>query len=363
MRRLARVATGLALSLAVLCAFEGAASLLLFGWDLAVYAEPTLAERAHTLHDPELGWVNARSVREHELYGPGRALTTNARGFRGSREVGDAIPSGKLRIVCSGDSFTLGYGVGDEHAWPAQLEQLDVRLETVNMGQGGYGLDQAYLWFARDAASLQHDVHVFAFIADDFERMRSSRFLGYGKPRLQVGASGLIVGGVPVALESFESPWWTQNSKRFFDLRLLSLARRAAGDARPSLPDQMDVVEAQAVAARIFSELARINAAKSSRLVLVYLPNRDPAAPGRLTRLLGWMQRAVESARASGTAWIDLTGDFDRVTESERSQLFIPRGESKSRRAAGHYSQAGNRFVAERIHARLDEFGALAPKR
>lgn len=362
MKRLMRIALGVALAVAVLCALEGAASLLLLAWDLSRNAAQPLAERAHTVHDAELGWVNARSVVVPDLYGPGRTLTTNARGFRGVREVDDAIAAGKLRVVCSGDSFTLGYGVGDEHTWPAELAQLDARLETVNMGQGGYGLDQAYLWFARDAAALAHDVHLFAFVANDFERMRSSRFLGYGKPRLYAGKSGLVVGGVPVPAESMRSPWWTQNSRRFFDLRLLSLARRATG---PHLAeaDAMGDVEAHAVSAQLFSELARLDAAKHSRLVLVFLPNKDHTASGRLTRLTGWMQRAVDGARASGTAWIDLSEDFEGLTDGERERLFIPRGEIGLPGAAGHYSAAGNRFVAERLHARLDQLGLLAPKR
>lgn len=362
MKLVRRIALGVALSVAVLCALEGAASLFLLAWDLARNAEQPLAERAHTVHDAELGWVNARSIVEPDLYGPGRTLTTNARGFRGVREVDDAVPAGVLRVICSGDSFTLGYGVSDEHTWPAELAQLDERLETVNMGQGGYGLDQAYLWFVRDAAPLAHDVHLFAFVANDFERMRSSRFLGYGKPRLYVGQSGPVVSGVPVPAESLRSPWWTQNSRRFFDLRLLSLARRAAGPSEAAA-DAMDDVEAHAVSAQIFSELARLNAAKHSNLVLVFLPNKDHTAPGRLTRLSGWMQRAVDGARADGTTWIDLTEDFERLTGNEREQLFIPRGEIELPGAAGHYSAAGNRFVAERLHARLGQLGLLAAKR
>jgi lysophospholipase L1-like esterase len=363
--RLARVARGLAVSLIVLCAIEGASSLFLFGWDLAVNAEAPLAERKHTVYDAELGWVNAPKVAAPNLYGPGRSFTSDSRGFRGAREVTDAVPPGKTRIVCSGDSFTLGYGVDDAQSWPAQLEALDAALECVNMGQGGYGLDQAYLWFARDAKSLQHDLHLFAFIADDFERMRSASFLGYGKPRLAASSDGVSVGFVPVPRASLEHPWWTQNAKRFFDLRTLSLARRAlgTGDARAAAPGYMDEVEAESVATHLLAALAGLDAQKHSRLALVYLPNKDHAAPGRLTRLSGWMQRAVDAARASGTAWIDLTDDFEQMSESQRETLFIPHGEIELPGAAGHYSAAGNRFVAERVLAHVRELGLLQAKR
>src|SRR5579872_941799 len=67
-----------------------------------------LTERKHCEFDPLLGWVNLQSMNVPDLYGPGLGLTTNARGFRGEREIEDEIPMGKTRIVCSGDSFTLG---------------------------------------------------------------------------------------------------------------------------------------------------------------------------------------------------------------------------------------------------------------
>ena len=333
--KLTRIAIGLALALLVVCVIEGAASLFLFAWDLAVNAEAPLPERVHTVHDAELGWVNKPSLRAPDLYGPGRDFSSNARGFRGSAEVSDAIPEGRIRLVCSGDSFTLGYGVGDGDAWPAQLAALDPRLECVNLGQGGYGLDQAYLWYAH-AGDARARLAACALIADDFERLRSSSFLGYGKPRLALEGGELVARNVPVPRASYTHPWLTQNKKRFFELRLLSFAVRAFGRAGAAaggegMPDE----EAERVATRVFAELAELNARKHSRLVLVFLPNKDPHAPGRLSRLSAWMQRAVDAARASGAAWIDLTPAFERLEPAQLEALFIPRGEIQLFGAAG----------------------------
>lgn len=58
---------------------------------------------------------------------------------RGDRDV----PPGRYASSARGGSFTLGYGVGDADTWCALLQTIDPRLETVNMGQAGYGLDQA----------------------------------------------------------------------------------------------------------------------------------------------------------------------------------------------------------------------------
>jgi hypothetical protein len=106
-----------------------------------------------------------------DMYRPGVSLRTNSRSFRGGREFTEAVPSGKFRVICSGDSVTLGFGVGDDHPWCKLLESLDQRLETVNMRQAGYGVDQAYLWYKRDGGAFRHHVHLFAPIVDDFRRM------------------------------------------------------------------------------------------------------------------------------------------------------------------------------------------------
>src|SRR5688500_474604 len=164
---------------ALLLVLEGASSVLLVGYDLV--ADDGVSERAHSAYDPELGWVSRPNVRLPNFYGKGRTFSTNASGFRSARDVSLDVPAGRVRVICSGDSFTMGYGVGDAQTWCHRLQAIDTRLETVNMGMGGYGVDQSYLWYRRDGITLDHDIHVFAFITSDFHRMQSTRFLGYAK--------------------------------------------------------------------------------------------------------------------------------------------------------------------------------------
>jgi hypothetical protein len=97
-----------------LALLEGLISLCLLLWGLAFEAPQALAERVHTRYDAELGWVNVPGLSLRDFYGLGKNLTINDQGFRGRRSVAMRVPAEKLRIVCSGDSFTLGYGVGDD---------------------------------------------------------------------------------------------------------------------------------------------------------------------------------------------------------------------------------------------------------
>ena len=157
-----------------------------------------MAERIHTRYDDLLGWVNMENVVLRDLYGKGVYLRTNSQGFRANKDYDVSPPPDKLRIVCSGDSFTLGYGVDNDHTWCQLRANRDDSFQTVNMGQGGYGIDQIYLWYERDGSRLEHDIHLFTFITADFWRMRHRSFHGYGKPFLTLRDGELAVENVPV---------------------------------------------------------------------------------------------------------------------------------------------------------------------
>ena len=87
-----------------------------------------LAERLHTEYDTQLGWINKADFHGRDLYGSSLHLHTNAQRFRATEPTAEHVPPGRVRVVCTGDSFTLGYGVADEDTWCAQLEQCDATL-------------------------------------------------------------------------------------------------------------------------------------------------------------------------------------------------------------------------------------------
>lgn len=157
-----------------------------------------LAERKHTQYDAGLGWVNIPNLAISNLYGSGKHLHINNLGFRGRHPVADEVASEARRIILSGDSFTFGYGVGDEDTWGAGLARRFGHVEVLNMGLGGYGVDQAYLRYLRDGVTLDHDLHLFSFITEDFKRMTRPRFMGYGKPVVTVREGRLVTEHVPV---------------------------------------------------------------------------------------------------------------------------------------------------------------------
>jgi hypothetical protein len=299
------------------------------------------AERMHTRYDPELGWVNVPSTARADFYGPGRALHINAQGFRGTQDTPERAAH---RIVCSGDSFTLGYGVSDDETWCAELATLSPGLETVNMGQGGYGIDQAYLWYRRDGLALDHDLQILAFVHDDFVRMTSDHFLRYGKPVLRVRDGGLAVENVPVPRTAYLQPWITQNLDLLTSLYTFEVLRRIAQAWAPApSPPSTDVA---AVALRVFEELRALHRARGSRLLLVYLPMRADGAAGPAD---GWRSYLAAQLARREIPFLDLVPELRRVGAAERETLFIPAGAIDFPGAEGHYTAAGNRFVATRL--------------
>jgi hypothetical protein len=310
---------------------------------------PQLAERRHTRYDGLLGWSNIPSADIPDMYGPGIRLRINSQGFRSDREFAAQVPPGRVRVICSGDSFTLGYGVANDRTWCERMSVLDPRLETVNMGQGGYGIDQAYLWYRRDGAAVSHHVQLLAFVSDDLPRVSAAAFSGYPKPRLMISGSELAVTGVPVPGPA--NPHLRRLLERAQELRTagaLRALRRVAGFAPAEIED-LGYEETQRVIAKLLVDLKRLNEERSSRLVLVYLPTElDLRQPDT-----GWVPPVAREAASLGIPFLDLTEDFMLVGAAERASLFIKKGELDYPGSEDHYTVAGNELVARAITARL----------
>jgi len=337
--------------------FEGFSSYLLVVRK-AIEPEVPLAERRHTKYDSQLGWVNIPNVYIRDMYGPGVYLRTNSQGFRNDSEFQTQIPPGKLRLICSGDSFTLGYGVSNGDTWCQDLVSLDSRFETVNMGQGGYGLDQAYLWYARDGIALDHDVQIFAFIGTDLTRMVSVTFNGYPKPTLGLRDSQLVVQNVPVP-QLGPSTRFVQQFDRLRELRSIILLQRILF-RKPAAwsnggPGGSPVV--LAIAETIFDRLADLNRKKNSKLIVLFLPTQGEYRNG----LPSHVEQIKSKVIAKGIMWIDLVDDFRKLPPTRAERLFI--GEdalSGYRTAAGHYTVEGNRYVAEILYSHIASIPSVA---
>lgn len=331
----------------LLVAVEGFSSLYL-AWGESVMearARGALAERVHTVHDGLLGWVNKANVKIPDMYGPGLALDINGQGFRGVEDVSLSRPQGKVRLICSGDSFTLGYGVGNSDAWCERLSRMEERIEPVNMGQGGYGVGQAFLWYRRDGTKYEHDAHILALITTDIERLRRTSFLGIPKPRLRIRDAKLALDGVPVPSVPLYKPVldfaWRLKVGEFFRRKLAMGAPRAE-----PLGDE----ETRSVLAAILAETKALNDAAGSLAVLLYLPVEGDYSG---TESDPWREFLKAEAAALGIEFIDLVESFRALPAGAVPALFIHKNIPGFLDSMGHYTVRGNAFVAERLLKRL----------
>ena len=87
---------------------------------------------------------------------------------RGTRSLGGRGHTGPLVVHCIGDSFTMGWGVEDDEAYPARLsELLGPSHRVANVGVDGYGLLAALEKSRRVAGDRNPDVVIYLFCDND----------------------------------------------------------------------------------------------------------------------------------------------------------------------------------------------------
>jgi hypothetical protein len=358
LKRAARSVSSLVLrGLLVLVVIEGTASWVGFALGLTEGLNPPEPERLHMRYDAELGWAHVPDTRLENFYGPGRHLTINMQGVRATRVYDPKPPAGQVRALCAGDAFTLGIGVDDASTWCARLGELEPRLETVNLGQGGYGLDQSYLWVQRDGASFHAKLLVFAFVRDAFGRMETDSLNHYPKPVLRRTESGdLEVRNVPVPNSGGRMPWLLRNLSLFQQLRIVALARPAWRALRGPAASELTVSELADLSGGVFAALQRIADAQGATLVLLYLPTySDYESPGEL-----WRSRIAREARTRGIAFVDLVEELRELPRTEVARLFEPLDVFGPRGAFAPFSESGHDWVAKALRRHLREMPALA---
>ena len=276
----------------------------------------------------------------------------NAQGFRAREEYSTEVPAGRRRLVFAGDSFTMGFGVGDEDTYPAQLERLDGRLQSVNLGMGAYGADQAFLRVGRDAKGLVLNLIVFAFIAHDFRRMELDYYMA-PKPRLALANGKLEVENVPVPERDAGEDARLAATQFLSWLDLGKALTRAAGRLRPK-PSRETAERAGAapndfpfapVAEAMFAELASLAREENAALLLVYLPTR------------GELLAAEQPVRD----WAAHAADARAIPFFDASPVFRGRDPTPLFGLNAHYSEAGNALVADALLPEVQRLTGLVP--
>lgn len=345
--------------------------------DATLAAMQTKAPRY--VYDGDLGWV----TRPFATW-QGDRYAADAEGARVAAPGGaHAAAPGDLRIAIFGDSFTWGYGVAHGETWGAVLEHAlraaGVPASVRNFGVGGYGMDQAWLRFRKEAPVWRPQHVVFGLQPENARRnlnlirplYQRNTNAPFSKPRFlrEKGALRLLnhpalpPDALPALLADFER-WPFAPYEAFYTpvrrdppamphLVALLSARLAAR------PDEMDALspgtEGGDLARAIVDGFAADVAASGARFHVLLLPTRallagrEDAEP--LRRLL-----AALSARHDV---VDPSEDLAAALREQGAEAFFADG--------GHYAAVGHRIAGEALAAHWSDVrsGAalMAPRR
>jgi hypothetical protein len=180
---------------------------------------------SYIVYDAHMGWSIGPSRRStNKLY------WSSPDQIRVSHE-GNAFTmiEGKTTIALIGDSFTFGEEVRYEESYGYYLNQfLGPEVQVLNFGVPGYGIDQAYLRYEKDAKRWKPKIAIFGLFSHDFLRtLTVYPFLAnpqwdlpFSKPRL------ILADGKPKWLnETPLRPEAIFSKPSIFDLPFLKLDR------------------------------------------------------------------------------------------------------------------------------------------
>lgn len=349
---------GVAIAVVTVLSIEGAASAYLLAKDYRATKAPTAYAQPYTEYDTLLGWVNRPSFSSPNAYGRGIGLTTTPERFRGPVSIAtSSTPS--TRLVCSGDSFTMGVGVADSNTWCTLLQRHFPGLQTVNMGQAAYGLDQALLWYRRDGLRHPHQVQLLGLIDLMFERSLTGRYAGREKPRLVLDDDELATTNVPVPAQTREALRRAFAARTVETLRVMQLVRRMPGnDGRERAAQAVD--RQWPLFEKALDDLVALHRERGTQLVMAYYPTiRDV----RGTYLDARRRRIAEYAERRAIPFIDLTPNLRALSADSVALLYIARERpipGVPAEVPGHFSDEGNAWAAGLLAERLAATPAVA---
>jgi hypothetical protein len=312
-------------------------------------SEGVVAENRHTIYDPAVGWVNKSDITIPDMYGKGNALTV--RSDRSRMTSFPKSPSGK-RMICSGDSFTLGYGVSDDEAWCSLLSESG--FETANLGQGGYGVDQSYVWYEQYAKTHPHDLHLAAFTLYDFSRVFSPSFLGVGKPYFRMERGELKNRNIPMPPPQPLGRFLAVHRESFQSLHLYTLITHFT---RPNDTNPVPENEQEEIIATLISKMRQATVENHATFILLLLPtppdylDRDPYEKRK--------EQLMALAERGQFLFLDVGETLFLSDQTAYDALFIPKGVMPYNGSGGHYTEEGNRKVAAIVAEFLKKSGLL----
>ena len=303
------------------------------------------SERAFCRYDPVLGWRNIPGARVADAFGDGVGVAINGQGFRAAGEADAAVPPGKNRLICLGDSFTFGHGVSAEESWPAQLAAMNPTLDVLNWGTNGYGLDQMFLLYRMNGDRFAHQAVLLALIADDLTRTDMAYWTnGFFRPRVNFDPRTHWISNDPIPRPVRQGGPIVTRRQRLLFLLGSSEMFRALRSWIGSAPSPQQKEELAARCEHLMDALDAAARERGAKLAVFLLPVSETTAGVRWEDEV--FRDLLRALAAKPYPVQNLTRPVrDRAARDGRP---LERGSGDP-----HYSAYGNRVLAETIAGML----------
>lgn len=356
------IGAGLGVCLLFFILIEGVCSMGVAVYNIASQGVSTRGlANPHLRYDADLGWVSVPDYNDPNYYATGIALRTNSKGFRDSEQLTAQVPAGRFRVICNGDSQTFGAGVSNSQTWCEKMEAFDPRFQAVNISEVGYGADQMYLKYKRDAASLQQDVHLFAIVTDDLLRMQHGSVNGYSRPVLKVSGGELVAekAGPPEPSIVHILMLKPNPLRQFRSVEVAADSIDRLHSGRPAYP--APAAQDKELLDKMIDSLLAMQKKTGSILAFVYIPTRLlDYTPGVSDT---WREMVRQECASRGVPDIDLIPDFRKLPVNTRDGLVFWAGaEQNFRESIGHFSVQGHEYFGKEIYNKLTAIPAVAAR-
>ncbi len=353
--------------------------------------------------DDQTGWVRAPNQSGFVYQrNPGVFETRFQTNSRGMRDREHLLSKGSNpRILVVGDSFTEGWGVEEQQAYPKVLERHFLQgVDVWNLGVVGYSTDQELQQLRKAIPELHPDVVVLGFYENDIAdntRAKSLWYPRFRKPLFALRAEQLaLTNGKELAEQkTAEQRHLASIRHRLSNVLMESAAFRlvkfsiakalysiqsAPGDENLELTnwqrtnsyrraETTEMKEAWSLTERLLGEINLLCQQNGSKFVIVYIPRAIEVVPGILQleqKKLGINEpesafdlaqpehRVLEMALHNGIHFVPMADRFRQAAPERLYLVPILRD--------GHLSPAGQSFVAQTLAEDLLREGLLPVK-
>ncbi len=297
----------------------------------------------HCQYDAELGWAGKPNVTIHNYYGEGSDFITNNLGMRGVTNY--PHDHSKIRVVCVGDSFTVGYGVNGDDSFPSLLQASNKQIEVANLGQEGYSIGQNSLWLRRVTGEVDPDVVVCVWIVEDFRRLtRRTTSNGYGTPQFHVEDGQVVVSNTPVPQKLNAGASMPVDRAYFQAITKHSSLARGISILVPKAEVNPDD-SALFIGLHIIMELREFLRSRDCELICVLSPTASDLFGTDDAIIYQSISVALsEHMSRIDIPYLDLKPAFQKHVDATR--LFLPE-------EFHHYNESGNALVADTLNHEL----------